>query len=101
MKSELRTGTNDLLAHVEHGVAVLTMNRPERRNALSGEMLEAIRKRMEAARPRVQHAASRVYDQYLKANHVEDGVKSYSRALQLILGQPFRDAMATYTVRSQ
>jgi hypothetical protein len=63
--------------------------------------LEAIRKRMEGVRPAVQHASSRVYDQYLKANHVDDGVKSYSRALSLILGQPFRDAMATYTVRSQ
>jgi 2-(1,2-epoxy-1,2-dihydrophenyl)acetyl-CoA isomerase len=42
MKRELVTGTSDLLAHVEDGVAVLTMNRPERRNALSGEMLEAM-----------------------------------------------------------
>ncbi|MBI1211645.1 MAG: enoyl-CoA hydratase [Alphaproteobacteria bacterium] len=42
MKRELTTGTNDLSAHVEDGVAVLTMNRPERRNALSGEMLEAM-----------------------------------------------------------
>lgn len=42
MKRDLVTGTNDLLAHVQDGVAVLTMNRPERRNALSGEMLEAL-----------------------------------------------------------
>jgi len=42
MKREITTGTNDLLAHVEDGIAVLTMNRPERRNALSGEMLEAL-----------------------------------------------------------
>jgi 2-(1,2-epoxy-1,2-dihydrophenyl)acetyl-CoA isomerase len=38
------TGTNDLLAHVEDGVATLTMNRPERRNALSAAMLEALAK---------------------------------------------------------
>jgi 2-(1,2-epoxy-1,2-dihydrophenyl)acetyl-CoA isomerase len=38
----LETGTNDLLAHVEHGVAVITMNRPERRNALSQDMLQAM-----------------------------------------------------------
>jgi hypothetical protein len=63
--------------------------------------LEAIRKRMEGVRPAVQRVSSRVYDQYLKANRVDDGVKSYSRALSLILGQPFRDAMATYTIRSQ
>ena len=42
MKRELVTGTNDLLACVEGGIAVLTMNRPERRNALSGEMLDAL-----------------------------------------------------------
>jgi len=38
----IETGTKDLLAHVEDGVAVLTMNRPERRNALSTEMLDAL-----------------------------------------------------------
>ena len=38
----LDTGTHDLLAHVEEGVAVLTMNRPERRNALSQDMLAAL-----------------------------------------------------------
>src|SRR5262245_45224146 len=36
------TGTDDLLAEVDDGVAVLTMNRPERRNALSGPMLDAM-----------------------------------------------------------
>jgi len=36
------TGTDDLLATVEDGVAVLTMNRPERRNAMSGEMNQAL-----------------------------------------------------------
>jgi len=36
------TGTNDLLAHVEGGVGVITMNRPERRNAMSGGMLTAM-----------------------------------------------------------
>jgi 2-(1,2-epoxy-1,2-dihydrophenyl)acetyl-CoA isomerase len=36
------TGTDDLLAEVDDGVAVLTMNRPERRNAMSGPMLEAM-----------------------------------------------------------
>jgi 2-(1,2-epoxy-1,2-dihydrophenyl)acetyl-CoA isomerase len=36
------TGTDDLLARVEDGVAVLTLNRPDRRNALSRAMLEAL-----------------------------------------------------------
>jgi 2-(1,2-epoxy-1,2-dihydrophenyl)acetyl-CoA isomerase len=40
--SEIKTGTEQLLARVEDGVATLTMNRPERRNALSGEMLNGL-----------------------------------------------------------
>jgi len=43
-KRALDTGTNDLIASVEDGVAVITMNRPERRNALSGSMLSALGK---------------------------------------------------------
>ena len=38
----IETGTDDLLARVEDGVAVLTMSRPERRNAMSGEMIGAM-----------------------------------------------------------
>jgi 2-(1,2-epoxy-1,2-dihydrophenyl)acetyl-CoA isomerase len=41
-KRTIETGTKELLAEVDGGVAVLTMNRPERRNALSGEMLRAM-----------------------------------------------------------
>ena len=41
-KRMLDTGTKDLLAHVDDGVAVITMNRPERRNAMSGGMLSAM-----------------------------------------------------------
>ena len=36
------TGTPDLVAEISEGVAVLTMNRPTRRNALSPAMLEAL-----------------------------------------------------------
>jgi 2-(1,2-epoxy-1,2-dihydrophenyl)acetyl-CoA isomerase len=36
------TGTPDLLGRIERGVAILTMNRPKRRNALSGDMLRAL-----------------------------------------------------------
>ena len=39
---EIDTGTDHLLARVEEGVAVITLNRPERRNALSEEMLQAL-----------------------------------------------------------
>ena len=39
---ELDTGTQDLLASVDDGVAVLVLNRPDRRNALSLEMLAGL-----------------------------------------------------------
>lgn len=38
----IETGTDHLLARVEDRVALLTMNRPERRNALSDEMLAGL-----------------------------------------------------------
>ena len=38
----LDTGSEDLLAEVDDGVAVITMNRPSRRNAFSDEMLAAL-----------------------------------------------------------
>src|SRR5881296_2173627 len=45
--------TNDLLENVKDGVAVLTLNRPDRLNAMSGPMLdtllEALPRRREAA----------------------------------------------------
>lgn len=60
--------------------------------------LEAISQRLARRRPAVQRAAFRVYDRYLRANHVDDGVKSYSRALSLILSPPLRDALSGYRV---
>jgi 2-(1,2-epoxy-1,2-dihydrophenyl)acetyl-CoA isomerase len=41
------TGTDHLLARVEERVATLTMNRPERRNAFSGEMLDGMARALE------------------------------------------------------
>ena len=35
---ELRTGTDHLLGHIDGDVAVLSFNRPDRRNALSEEI---------------------------------------------------------------
>ncbi len=43
------TGTDHLQAHVEERVAWLTMNRPERRNAFSGEMLAGLAHALEDA----------------------------------------------------
>jgi enoyl-CoA hydratase/carnithine racemase len=37
----MNTGTNQLLCDVEDGVAIITMNRPEKRNALSSELTPA------------------------------------------------------------
>jgi 2-(1,2-epoxy-1,2-dihydrophenyl)acetyl-CoA isomerase len=39
---DIDTGTDDLLASVDEGVATLTMNRPDRRNAMSGAMNQAL-----------------------------------------------------------
>ena len=40
--TELDTGTDELLASVHDGVATLVLNRPERRNALTGDMLRGL-----------------------------------------------------------
>jgi len=58
--------------------------------------LEAIGRRAKKEDPRVQRAASQVYDQYLRANHVNDGTNSYQRALALILSPPMRESLSTY-----
>ncbi|MFQ5697247.1 MAG: enoyl-CoA hydratase-related protein [Myxococcota bacterium] len=39
---DIETGSEDLHARIDDGVAILTMNRPERRNALSGGMLDGM-----------------------------------------------------------
>ncbi len=53
--------------------------------------------------PRVAEAGWRVYNQYLKANHVEAGTRSYSEVVQLILGTRYRAAavapVAAHTMR--
>jgi 2-(1,2-epoxy-1,2-dihydrophenyl)acetyl-CoA isomerase len=45
----IETRTDHLLAHVEDGVAWLTLNRPERRNAFSSEMLAGLAAALEDA----------------------------------------------------
>ena len=42
MSRSIETGTDHLHARVEDKVCVITLNRPERRNALSNEMLQAL-----------------------------------------------------------
>ena len=40
--TKLDTGTEDLRAEIDDGVAVITMNRPDRRNAFSPDMISAL-----------------------------------------------------------
>jgi 2-(1,2-epoxy-1,2-dihydrophenyl)acetyl-CoA isomerase len=42
-EKQIETGTNDLLVSIKDGVAWITLNRPEARNAMSGPMNEALR----------------------------------------------------------
>lgn len=44
--SAIDTGTSDLLASLDGGVLTLTLNRPEARNAMSGEMNDALAKQL-------------------------------------------------------
>ncbi len=62
--------------------------------------LARIAERMSRQKPQVQRAASRVYDEYLKANQVPDGTASYGRALTLILSPDFRRALDEYRAPS-
>jgi 2-(1,2-epoxy-1,2-dihydrophenyl)acetyl-CoA isomerase len=41
-RTTIETGTEHLLAYEDAGIAVLTLNRPERRNAMSGEMMDGL-----------------------------------------------------------
>jgi len=63
--------------------------------------LDAIARRVQREQPVVQRTAARVYDTYLKANRVGDGVASYSRALTLILSPTLRGAFAQARVPHQ
>jgi hypothetical protein len=58
--------------------------------------LEAIRQRLLRQQPQIRQATSKVYDQYLKANRVEDGTASYGRALTVILSPTLREALSAY-----
>lgn len=51
--------------------------------------LRAIAARYERSSPVVRHAAREVYDTYLRANRVEEGIASYDAVLRLIVGSRF------------
>lgn len=58
--------------------------------------LVAIAERLQQEQPAVHRAANEIYDEYLKANRVEDGAASYGRALSLIMSAPIHDALVNY-----
>ena len=49
MAETVNTGTEDLLGELDSGVLTLTMNRPEARNAMSGEMTAAMSEQLASA----------------------------------------------------
>lgn len=51
--------------------------------------LQAISARIARSSPRARTAARGVYDSYLKANRVDEGIHSYDAALRLMLGTTF------------
>jgi len=46
----------------------------------------AIRARLERGRPAIQRASWRAYDTFLKANRVDEGIRSYDEVVSLVLG---------------
>jgi hypothetical protein len=53
--------------------------------------LRAIVARQQQASATVERVATRVYDQYLKANRVPEGIRSYQGVLALIVGTTFAE----------
>ncbi|MEM9623366.1 MAG: enoyl-CoA hydratase [Pseudomonadota bacterium] len=48
-ETQIDTGTDDCLAHIEDGVATITLNRPEARNAMSGPMTQGLERALDHA----------------------------------------------------
>ncbi len=56
-----------------------------------GDLAAVAERLRRGAAPRLQRASWAAYDGYLKANRVEDGVRSYSRVLELLTTAQFDD----------
>lgn len=54
------------------------------------EDIEALRARLSRQQPAVRDTASKVYDGYLRTNRVEDGIRSYSRVVRVLLTPPMQ-----------
>lgn len=77
-----------------HGHAAAQLSRDDRRalvpfDAGPREDLRAILERYQRATPIVRDAARDVYDSYLKANRVEEGIASYDAVVRLMLGTEY------------
>ena len=51
---DLDTGSDDILAHVDDGVIVLTLNRPQARNAMSGGMTAGLEQMLDLRQVRIR-----------------------------------------------
>lgn len=54
------------------------------------EDIAALRARLSRQQPVVRDTAFKVYDGYLKSNRVEDGIRSYSRVVRVLLTPPMQ-----------
>jgi Protein of unknown function (DUF3810) len=63
--------------------------------------IELVIERTRMQNPTVQRTASRVYDQYLRANRVQDGNASYGRALTIILSPQMHDVINRHRERER
>lgn len=78
--------------------ALATLDRDVRRDVTS-RLPRAVRDDLEAARARderdlvrlVTNVSQKTYDQYLKANRVQSGIRNYGEVLELVVGTRFED----------
>lgn len=81
------SGWLDLHLHLRGDVSAESRRRIEARlEAGPRDDLEAIGARLARAQPLVQRTSWRAYDQYLKANRVGEGLRSYDDVVTLVVG---------------
>jgi Protein of unknown function (DUF3810) len=88
------SGWLDLLLHALRAVPLAS------RQALLANLAEgprvdlrAIQARLRRAQPVVHRVSWRVYDQYLRANRVDSGVRNYDEVVTLVLGSRFTEGV--------